>query len=486
MRRCALRHPLCFSLLALYALLASHARAQQTPPPTVQSLLEAESSAPAREAFQKLESIQILVDAWTTLSTRAKVRALRIAKLHRDASTRVALTQLACAESDIEVRKACIEIAGRSTEEGMVEALLAASAWGDAEGDRAVRLLGTRAQAKHLRKLSELLSQDSLRQSLAGSTARTYWRASASQDADTLRADVSDAMNAPASRRRLLLALANHKPGGAEDPAALMQSALAAVGPEPSFEDRYFLLHASAALARDAPDVSAWVETQRKHDLWMLRRAALEAQVARSPAAATALAQKALADPSPRVRAAALSLLRAQTGAPVPTRVAAYRAALKDEPWPFVRAEAALSLAAAGAYKDTARLLADPARRVRATAMAALVHAPHALQLEAVKHILRRDREWPQVQVAALEVAQTNCLPIAAEVAAFVRREDARAKRLPSEDALFKAIVLYTELVSKSDAQSLLVDLRSASARAATKTLENREQPPKCLDKSAE
>ena len=384
-----------------------------------------------------------------------------IAKLHRDVATRRVLTHLCCAERAAEAREECIEVVGRSTDPDLIGALITAASFADAQGDRAARLLGSRGEPEHLESALKLLKKAPERTAIRNATARLYWKATRlrvdnlSERAANLRQATADVLRAEPARSVFIAALARNKASVHEhDPASLLSLVLSQSPKETSFESRFRLVQAAAQLDRESRSVSQWVHAQLQDELWMVRREAFAAAVEREPTRATALVAQALADPSPRVRQWGLQAF--QELPPQSSNTESLHEVLKTEAWPFVRAEVAHAFASVSAFEDAARLLADPARRVRAQAMRALDGAPDPLRLEAVKHVLRRDPEWPQVQIAALDVAKRRCLDVKTEVAAFVRREDARVKRLHSEDALFRAIAVYAALASRPEFNALL------------------------------
>lgn len=441
------------------------------------ALLDAESSTPAQQLLQKSATLQPLLALWPSLSPRAKVRALRIAKLHRDADAREALTKLACADAHIEVRKACIEVAGPSVAPAMQDALLAAAGFDDTQGDRAARLIASRASVEHLPALLQQVAAAPERSAITHAAAKVYWRAVArGTQGNELEALSAPAMQSERSRARLLLALAKQRPDGASDPGALLRKSVESLPPSPSFEHTYLLLKAAASLDEASETVDRWVEGQHNDKLWMIRRAAIDASASRllardNTVRAATLLRAALDDPSPRVRVAVLARLQAMPEETARRSEALLVQTLQDEPWPIVRAQVARNMAAQGMFEETARLLGDPARRVRAQAMRLLAQAPRKLQIAATEHVLRRDPEWPQVQMAALDVIESACLPVLEPLAAFVRREDKRAKRLSSDDALRKAIVVYAKLSSEEQRQALLTGLRSSAAQATAKAV---------------
>jgi HEAT repeat protein len=171
------------------------------------------------------------------------------------------------------------------------------------------------------------------------------------------------------------------------------------------FADRYRF----ALALRDAEttaETARWLEREaREAPEWMQRRAAFEALARRAPERAAALADQIARDPTPRVRAAAASVL-IDAGQRSPVEALAAR-----DPWPLVRRAAVEALAGDAAGRPAlSRALDDPAPSVRRAAIEALrTQRATSLWPRVHAHLAAAD-ESAEVRHAAIAFAQALCI----------------------------------------------------------------------------
>ncbi|MEZ4288613.1 MAG: hypothetical protein R3A47_10825 [Polyangiales bacterium] len=144
--------------------------------------------------------------------------------------------------------------------------------------------------------------------------------------------------------------------------AALLSGALSV---QPSFETSYRLLRGPSSLSKQ-PSFVEFVKTAQRADPWMLRAKALS--WATNVAAVDV--EKALSDPYPRVRMAAIDQLATQPL--TDSRIVDIATIARRDPWPMVRAQAVTSLRRT--ERGTPIVFAgvdDPSRIVRTAAIGA-------------------------------------------------------------------------------------------------------------------
>ncbi|MBW2160369.1 MAG: hypothetical protein JRH14_10485 [Deltaproteobacteria bacterium] len=135
---------------------------------------------------------------------------------------------------------------------------------------------------------------------------------------------------------------------------------------------------------------------------WMLRQAAVDAVTARGHRED---ARGSLADPYPRVRASAATVLSGDPDSLVERATLARR-----DSWPMVRAEAVTSLRTEGdAIPVIVASVDDSMSVVRAAAIGVLAASSHDRGWERVHQRLRARNEWPQVTAAAIDYVVAHC-----------------------------------------------------------------------------
>lgn len=177
--------------------------------------------------------------------------------------------------------------------------------------------------------------------------------------------------------------------------------------PTASFSTRFLLLAPSAELAQTDPAVRAALAEAIQADPDPRYRAQA-LSVLKAPLEFAALISAALNDPDVRVREAA-----ARAGVALPSAVPGLSARLADDPWPLVRMAAADALAATtpAANIDAAlsRAIDDPSPHVRAHVITAL-GAHHAqASLPKIREHLADEEEFPMVRAAAAQALAASC-----------------------------------------------------------------------------
>jgi hypothetical protein len=224
----------------------------------------------------------------------------------------------------------------------------------------------------------------------------------------------------PSTPARASLALAASTAGASGLALRLAQPAWVDAGAS-EFPERYRFANALAA-ADASPEADGWLEQQSGGAKeWMMRRAAFDSLRARDPARAAKLAETLAGDEYPRVRAATLEVLA--RGASW-TRVAQLA---QGDGWPLVRVAGARALASRPeARSQLEGLLADPSPRVRVAAIDSLTVQKAREAWPAVEARLKAPDESPEVTSAAVAYARELCLTQAQEPLTVVVRRSLR------------------------------------------------------------
>lgn len=341
----------------------------------------------------------MMVARWHSLSSRAKRRGLGLARARLDDAE---LWVTAALDSDERVFDAVKARAERWTGDAeplvlaLTEALIEAS--NDALETRRAWALGLLARGKSAKTVgffaTELAPDRPLRIPI-----RAGLRALSQRVPEVVRQVLAEVPEIDGAQVALALA---GTPLDAEAVAAIRD---VIASEAPTFDRLYAAVQASAGAGRDEA-VDTWLQRMAaEHELWMVRRAAIEALAARGVLSSASL-NRGLRDPYPRVRMAAMTALPKKTA----SRDALQRL-LKTDPWPLVRATAVEQMARMPeATEATREGLTDPSRTVRRITLQTLTRTGDRDAAAAVGARLRRAEEWPDVQQAAIEYARALCV----------------------------------------------------------------------------
>lgn len=356
-------------------------------------------------------AVQAVARAWVRLDAPGRRRAVRVFAegARRGADEGVDALAVAGRDQDADIRAAALEALGTlgpRAAERLGELSL------EPGGDGAIRPLLRHEPALVLPALLAALDAEggperaAVREGLAQTLAR-------GGEAEA-RALAAWTVGGPtvASRASAALGLASHPRAR----ALAVPLVAAAVGNAERFEDRWRLVLAARALPPE-PEVDAWlVATAEQAEEWMLRAAALGALSRRGSERQVEAALAALADPYPRVRVEAVSVLDAADA-----EDAALATRAREDSWPMVRRAAVEALWDRGSHVDVVRgAIRDRSPRVREAALAAVTRRMDRAAWPLVRaRLLDRD-EWPEVTVAALGFVRALCVTEAEEAVAAV------------------------------------------------------------------
>ncbi len=220
-----------------------------------------------------------------------------------------------------------------------------------------------------------------------------------------------------AARASLALGLSRRDAaeGGDALGAAALELATRAAHDAHEFDDRYRIGLASAGLGA-SDELDAWLASAaRGATEWMMRALAIVALGERGRPVAIEIAQAALGDEYPRVRAEAVAVLAAEHPSEAAT-------ALRD-PFPLVRARAIEALAPSSSPVGPLRqAVGDAAMSVRVAAIEALRARRDRASWNRIAHRLTDDGEWPEVVAAGIRFAKELCVPEATSALGVVLR----------------------------------------------------------------
>lgn len=292
---------------------------------------------------------------------------------------------------------------------------------------------------------------------LARARVRDAFAELASRNPEAYAATVASALASGGATADALaeLAVAGASAATTRGPAALA-AARALASSEPSFTARYLALRALARLPRDTWGEGTEAEVSRlagSASEWMLRAAAVLALHGSAPDAESPAAVAALSDPYPRVRIAAVESVG--LGEP---RIVALATLARRDAWPMVREAAVVALGeAAPARPIVVAATRDRAARVRARAVRVLAEADDTSSeaREAVRHVLRSERERAEVAVEALRyVARTCTASLEEDVTGLLERSRQRSSDVDDPRA-DEAILALHALGSESARRTL-------------------------------
>lgn len=399
----------------------------------------AEHSLGGLEAAYQAEGVAALRGAWATLGPRGRRRGMRAMSALARRGSRAALGWLAEQSRSPSWGQRAIQALGalparRASGAGLSSTAISApaDAVADALASRAEAPLPweealTAALARHpstratVAVLARLDTEDGagdprIRQALSAMVGRKRLGA---ELLEWLRGE-----GPVAGRAAALLALAatsasassasNASEIVAQNAAALSEGLVSLAARARGFVDLYRLVKASARLPANAP-TDAWLANLAQTEArWMLREAALRALFARGSARADAVAATLLRDRYPRVRVAALEVLRGKGAA----RQA--RAGRLRDRWPMVRAAALVGLRDEAAVRQA---IQDSASAVRRAALREVRRTRDREAGPAIDRLLKRGDRSRLVLEEAIRYVEQQCDPRrAAGLVALVER----------------------------------------------------------------
>lgn len=340
--------------------------------------------------------------AWPSLSLLAHKRAVvALQSLAREHDAAVSALAAAARSQDEELRElglTALSRAGPRGREGLVALLHDARA-----GDRAASLLARNHPDFAISPLLATIAADqgTSRRQLRHALSIAVGRAERPRVVLLAWLKSVPPSEAVASAAQALSAL----DGQRDIVVSLIEQALA----QPSDFVTSWRLLLSAGAAAQSDVIDRWVERQlAEPSEWMLRAAAVDAVAARG---AREKARPSLADPHPRVRSRAATVLSGDPGSLLARATLARR-----DLWPMVRASAVRSLRN---EPDAAAVIVaavdDPMSTVREAAVESLADAPNEEGWDRVHHRLRDANEWPNVTAAAIAYVVAHCRTDATE-----------------------------------------------------------------------
>lgn len=249
-----------------------------------------------------------------------------------------------------------------------------------------------------------------------------------------------------------------------------------------TFEDVWRLVQASKSLPPDAT-IEKWLsDIALKDERWMLRKAALEALDECGVADMGRYAKAALKDEYPRVRIAALSILKRR-----PKTVKVLYEKAQTDPWPMVRAAALGGLVDDPNGKTVlVRAIEDPAKIVRARAIRTLLARADRLVWPAIERRLLDDNEWPRVNAEAVAFVKELCI-VEAETALnkILNRGLQPQAWLPDVELAASALDALIVIKGKENSQSLIESALTPSVPAAIQAVAKQADRygPRCKPK---
>jgi hypothetical protein len=315
-------------------------------------------------------------------------------------------------DSDNEISEFAFQLAGERLEtDGSLLEELALSA--TSQGDHAAKVIAHSGAHSAFKSLLTVLEAPdaSGRPLLREALAAAYGSRSDAQHLAERQAELAPWLERGAGAKplaaRVALALSLAPVAGARTfvtpwVAELVQEAQA-------FEEQWRLVQAASELPSETR-VDAWLDhTAREAEPWMLRAAALDALALRSRLLAEPLAEHALNDAYPRVRASAVAVLATQ-----PQAFARLQKVVPEDRWFLVRRTALEKLPdSANARIWFVSALRDRAAVVRASAVAALRRVGDSAAWPEIKPLLDNAEEYPEVLAEGVSYARALCVTAA-------------------------------------------------------------------------
>ncbi len=234
--------------------------------------------------------------------------------------------------------------------------------------------------------------------------------------------------------------------------------------PQHSFRTRFLLLEPSAELAEsDAALRASFTQSLSADPDPRFRAQALS--VLKTPANYATPVTAALNDPDLRVREAAI---RASAG--LPGAVTPLTQRLANDPWPLVRMAAADALAAAPAEPSVetglTKAIDDPSPHVRAHVVSALGAHHVRAQLDKIRERLSDEDEYPMVRAAAAQAVAALCDQKSLSTLTDYAAKLADPMAEPGDHMIGAAALLALGDLHPPDLESRLKPLRAKSAPA--------------------
>lgn len=368
----------------------------------------AQPGTPGDDATALLQRAQgdvpgALASAWQGLPSMGKLRALRLLfqnPSHADPRAEGVLRS-ALRDADSEVMSTAIKLAmGKAPFGYALLTELAHSA--TKEGDVAAQNIGHSKRADALAMLLSILAEPgaSERPALREAVAAAYPNA----QSDSLREWTGSPGNSKPRAARAALALALSTVPAAQPVASQLVEELSADAAE--FPEQWRLVQAARNLPSEPRGDGYLATLAERAETWMLRSAALEALAQRKAPSTQSVAQRALEDKYPRVRASAVAVL---SKSPASFELLSKKV-LKDH-WFLVRRTALDELPdSPDARRWFVTELADPIAVVRASAIRALTRVRAIESWPKIEPALQNPEEYPEVIAEAVAFAQTLCV----------------------------------------------------------------------------
>jgi hypothetical protein len=351
-----------------------------------------------------------LADAWPSLPPVGKLRALRLlfqSSSATDARSEAVLRS-ALRDPDAEVGSAAFKLAaGKATVGPALLAELAHSA--SQQGDLAAQNIGHSKRSDALEVLLTILLDPgaSERPALREALVEAY-RSAPDQGSTSLSPWTGGPGSEKPRAARAALALALSPVPSAQPIAAQLVSELSADARE--FPEQWRLVQAASNLPSE-PSGDAFLETlAQRAETWMLRSAALEALAQRKAPSLRGVAQHALDDVYPRVRASAVAVL-----SKLPEAFDVLSAKARQDTWFLVRRTALEKLPDSPAARSWfLAALSDPIAVVRASAIRALARVAAIDAWPKIDPALQNPEEYPEVIAEAVTFSRALCVRAAA------------------------------------------------------------------------
>jgi HEAT repeat protein len=347
-----------------------------------------------------------LSEAWPVLPSIGKLRALRLLFQNPAAADPRAESMLRSAlrDSDAEVASAAFKLASGKSPFG--QALLTELARSPSkQGDLAVQHIGHSKRDDALELLLAVLVEPgaSERPALREALAEAY-RSSPERGVTALRTWTGDeGANKPRNSRAALALALSTVPEGHVVATQLVAELSSNAG---EFSEQWRLVQAARSLPSDPRGDGFLQTTAERAETWMLRSAALEALAQRKAPSLQSVAQRALDDAYPRVRASAVAVL-----SKVPAAFDLLSQKARADKWFLVRRSALNELPDSPAARSWFLAeLSDPIAVVRASAIRALARVGAIEAWPKIDPALQNPEEYPEVIAEAIAFSRALCV----------------------------------------------------------------------------
>ena len=425
-----------------------------------------------------------LSEAWPKLPTVGKLRALRLFFQNPSAPDPRAegVLRSALRDADGEVVSAAFKLASGKAPFG--HALLTELArTASKQGDQAVQHIGHSKRSDALELLLSILVEPgaSERPALREALAEAY-RSAPDRAATVLAAWIGNDGGAKPRAARAALALALSTVREAQAHAGQLVAELSADASE--FSEQWRLVQAARALPSD-PQGDAFLQSiAERAETWMLRSAGLEALAQRKAPSLQSVAQHALDDSYPRVRASAVAVL-----SKLPTAIDLLSKKVLADKWFMVRRAALDELPDSPAARSWfVAELADPIAVVRASAIRALARV-HAIEAwPKIDPALQNPEQYPEVISEAVAFSRALCVR---EAVPGLRQVVERGLKPEAWSADQELALSALETISAFGGEDAAWAQKHASSPMVPKEVQlaaaaAAKRPPECAPKGAE